>query len=326
MTITHRLPSLAGLFILLTALALPSAMTARADELAIGTASRAGVYYHVGRTLCRLVNAESTRIERCEPLITDGSIANLRALRDGEVPLAVVQSDWQYHAVQGSGPFADAGPDSELRALFSVHSEPFTVVVRTDSGIEHFDDLPGKRINIGNPGSGQRATMETVLTAMGWGLNTFPLVDALPADQQSLALCHDKVQAMVYTVGHPNPSIRQATELCAARIIEVRNDAIDRLVDDNPYYAYTRVPGELYPNNPEPVTTFGVKATLVGSSRLDADLVYELVRIVFDNLDGFRQSHPAFAPLTPELMITDGLSAPLHEGAIRYYEEQGWLE
>lgn len=325
--ITAHCPLLrAGLLLLLLALALPSTPTVRADELAIGTASRAGVYYQVGRTLCRLINAESTSDLTCQPRITDGSIANLRALRDGELLLAVVQSDWQYHAVQGSGPFADAGPDSELRALFSVHGEPFTVVARTDAGIDHFDDLPGKRVNIGNPGSGQRATMETVLDAMGWDAKTFALVDELPADQQSLALCHDKVQAMVYTVGHPNPSIRQATELCDARIIEVRNSAIDRLVDDNPYYAYTRVPGGLYPNNPEPVTTFGVKATLVTSSRLDADQVHELVRIVFDNLDGFRQSHPAFATLSPEVMITDGLSAPLHEGAMRYYAEQGWLE
>lgn len=280
----------------------------------------------MGRALCRLINAESAPDLTCQPRITDGSIANLRALRDGELSLAVVQSDWQYHAVQGSGPFADAGPDSELRALFSVHGEPFTVVARTDAGIDHFDDLPGKRVNIGNPGSGQRATMETVLSLMDWGPDTFALVDDLPADQQSLALCHDRVQAIVYTVGHPNPSIRQATELCDARIVEVRNSAIDRLVDDNSYYAYTQVPGSLYPNNPEPVITFGVKATLVGSSRLDADRVYELVRIVFDNLDGFRQSHPAFAPLTPEIMITDGLSAPLHEGAMRYYAERGWLE
>lgn len=325
--ITAHCPlSRAGLLLLLLALALPSTPTVHADELAIGTASRAGVYYQVGRTLCRLLDARSASELTCQSRITDGSIANLRALRDGELLLAVVQSDWQYHAVQGSGPFAEVGPDPDLRALFSVHGEPFTVVARTDADIGHFDELPGKRVNIGNPGSGQRATMETVLDAMGWNAETFALVDELPADQQSLALCHDKVQAIVYTVGHPNPSIRQATELCASHIIEVRNEVIDRLVDDNPYYAYTRVPGGLYPNNPDPVTTFGVKATLVASSRFDADRAYELVRSVFDNLDGFRQSHPAFATLTSEAMITDGLSAPLHEGAMRYYAEQGWLE
>ncbi|MDX1604584.1 MAG: TAXI family TRAP transporter solute-binding subunit [Candidatus Competibacterales bacterium] len=303
------------------------ALSAWAETLVIGTASRAGVYYQVGRTLCRLVEAgRADHGLSCEARTTDGSIANLRDLRSGALRLAVVQSDWQYHARNGSGPFAEAGPDENLRALFSLHGEPFTVVARNDAGIGTFDDLRGKRVNIGNPGSGQRATMEVVMAAMGWDTGVFVLTDELPADQQSLALCHDKVQAMVYTVGHPNPSVRQATDLCAARIIEVRNEAIDELVAERPYYAYTTVPGGMYPNNPDPVTTFGVKATVVASAELDADTVETLVETVFGQLDSFRQAHPAFANLAPERMIADGLSAPVHEGARRYYQAQGWVE
>lgn len=313
----RRLPGLTAL------LAVVLGFPAMAADITIGTASRAGVYYQVGRAICRLANNNGMS---CEAVATDGSIANLRDIRAGKLLIAVAQSDWQYHAVHGSGPFTDAGPDTALRALFSVHSEPFTVVARTDAGIRTFDDLKGKRVNIGNVGSGQRATMEVVMEAMGWDKSIFALADDLPADQQSLALCHDKVQAMVYTVGHPNPSVEQATDLCGARIIEVQNPAIDRLVSEHPYYAYTQVPGGLYPNTPEPVTTFGVKATVVGSSALDADTVYTLIKTVFDNLDAFRQAHPAFAQLTPERMISDGLSAPLHEGAVRYYREQGWLK
>jgi hypothetical protein len=235
----------------------------------------------------------------------------------------VVQSDWQYHAIHGTSVFAAGGPFEELRALFSVHGEPFTVVARRDAGFTKLDDLEGGRVNLGNPGSGQRATMEVVMQAKGWSEDDFLLAEALPASQQSLALCHDRIQAMVYTVGHPNPSVNQAAELCDAVILEVRDDAIDKLVADNPFYAYTQVPGGIYPGNPDPVTTFGVKATVVSSAAVDAEVIHAVVAAVFDNLDQFKLAHPAFGSLEPATMAADALSAPLHEGAARYFATAG---
>jgi uncharacterized protein len=299
----------------------------QATDITIGTASRAGVYFQVGRAMCRLVNYNSADHGlRCEPLPTDGSIANLRDLRAGDLDLAIVQSDWQYHATQGTGPFQDTGPDEELRALFSVHGEPFTLVARVDANINSLDDLVGKRVNIGNPGSGQRATMEVVMDAKGWTRRSFALANELPAGEQSLALCHDRVQAMVYTVGHPNDSVNQAVDLCDAVVVEVSDSAIDALVENNPYYAYMDIPGNWYPNNPGPVRSFGVKATVIATTRLDEDDAYAIVKTIFDDLDTFRTLHPAFMTLEPEAMIRDGLSAPLHPGAERYYRERGWLE
>ena len=298
-----------------------------AADLSIGTASRAGVYYQVGRALCRLINDNSDAHGlRCETLVTDGSIANLHDLRNGTTNLAVVQSDWHYHAVQGTGPFQSVGPDTELRALFSVHGEPFTLVARDDADIFQLDDLIGKRVNIGNPGSGQRATMGVVMAAKGWTLNDFALANELPAAQQAMALCHDRVQAMIYTVGHPNDSVAQAVRLCDARLVEVSDSTIDTLVDDNPYYAYMEIPGELYTGNPEPVRTFGVKATLVASAQLDEHHAYVVVQTLFENIERFKTLHPAFSALVVEEMLQDGLSAPLHPGAERYYREQGWLQ
>jgi TRAP transporter TAXI family solute receptor len=212
-----------------------------------------------------------------------------------------------------------------LRALFSVHGEPFTVVARRDSGIGELDDLKGKRVNIGNPGSGQRATMEVVMRAKGWTKGDFALAEELPASQQSLALCHNRVQAMVYTVGHPNPSVGKAVGLCDAIIVGVGGPAIDKLVADNPFYALATIPGGMYAGNPDPVRTFGVKATVVSSAEVDADLVYAVVKVVFDNLDKFRKMHPAFGTLAPSAMVKEGLSAPLHEGAVRYFKERGLL-
>jgi len=299
--------------------------TASTEEIVIGTGSLYGVYYQVGRGICRMVARHAEGIQ-CSTVPTAGSLFNLDGVRDGALEFGVVQSDWQYHATRHSGPFAfsDVRYDN-LRALFSVHGEPFTLVARRASGIKTLADLKGRRVNIGNPGSGQRATMEVVMGALGWNSQSFALTQELPASQQSLALCHDRIDAMVYVVGHPNESIRRATVLCGAAIVDVTGPAIDRLVAENPFYSYTVIPGGLYPGNPDDVKTFGVRATVVASADLDADLVYEVVKAVFDNLDAFKRMYPAFGELIPENMVTEGLSAPLHEGAIRYYREKGLM-
>lgn len=308
------------------ALGIGVARPIQAEEIAIGTASRAGVYFQVGQAICRLLNAETAQHGVvCKALPTDGSIDNLRQIRAAKRQLGIVQSDWQYHAVNGTGTFEAVGPDTDLRALFSVHGESFTVVARRDAGIESLDDLKGKRVNIGNPGSGQRATLEVLMAAKGWDKNVFSLANELSASEQSLALCHDRVQAMVYVVGHPNASVAQAVNLCDALIVPVTGPVVDRLLADNPYYARTQVPGGAYKGNPKPVGTFGVKATVVASTRLSPDTAYLLVKTVFENLDDFKKQHPAFANLETADMIKDGLSAPLHDGALRYYREKGWL-
>jgi TRAP transporter TAXI family solute receptor len=297
-----------------------------AAEITIGTGSASGIYYQAGRSICRLVNATTDDHGIiCAPKISDGSIRNLEQVRNADLQLGLAQSDAQYYAYKGSKMFSAAGPDSNLRSLFSLHGEPFTLVARADSGIETFDDLRGKRVNLGNPGSGQHATMDVVMAAKGWDKSVFSLANELPASQQAMALCQNRIQAMVYTVGHPNPSVAHAASVCRSRIIEVKGPEIDRLVADNPFYAYTEVPGGLYAGNPEPVVTFGVKATLVASSTLDAETVYQVVKAVFEKLERMGEMHPAFAGLDPKKMISEGLSAPLHEGARRYYIERGWV-
>ncbi len=313
------------LVIVVSLFAALAAARAGAQDLAIGTGSTAGVYYQVGRAICRLVNREVQGVT-CTALPTAGSLANLGDLREGRLAIAVAQSDWQYHAVQGSGPapYLDGAFD-DLRALFSVHGEPFTLVVRRDSGIRRLADLAGRKVNIGNPGSGQRATMEVVMRAMGWSKADFLYAGELNAAEQSLALCHNRVEAMVYTVGHPNPSVSKAAGLCDATIAAVNGPAIDKLVAENPYYAYTTIPGGMYSSDDADVVTFGVKATVVSTAQVPADLVERVVAAVFDNLEAFKRMHPAFGTLDPATMIRDGLSAELHEGARRYYERAGLL-
>ncbi len=309
----------------LSAMMAPAAI---AEEfITIGTGGVTGVYYPTGGAICRLVNkGRKEHGIRCSVESTGGSVYNINTIREGELEFGVAQSDWQYHAYHGTSKFEDAGPFEDLRAVFSVHAEPFTVVARADSGITTFDDLRGKRVNIGNPGSGQRGTMEVLLEAKGWTTDDLALATELKASEQSAALCDNQIDAMVYTVGHPSGSIQEATTACDSVLVTVDGAAVAGLIDDNDYYRSAMIPGGMYRGNDADVATFGVGATFVTSASVSEDAVYAVVSAVFENIEDFRKLHPAFAHLDPEQMATAGLSAPLHPGAAKYYKEQGWID
>ena len=193
-------------------------------------------------------------------------------------------------------------------------------------GISSFEDLKGKRVNVGNPGSGQRGTMDVVLEAMGWSIGDFALASELKAAEQSAALCDNQIDAMIYTVGHPSGSIQEASTACDSVLVNVTGDAINKLIEDNSFYRSATIPGGMYRGSDNDTTTFGVGATFVTSDAVSEDAVYAVVASVFDNFEDFKKLHPAFANLTPEEMATAGLSAPLHPGAAKYYKEKGWIE
>jgi TRAP transporter TAXI family solute receptor len=312
--------------ILLAFFLLPTlAFAAEERFVSIGTGGLTGVYYPTGGAICRLLNKERRNHGiRCSVESTGGSIFNLNALAGGELDFGVAQSDWQYHAYKGSSKFSDQGGNADLRAVFSIHSEPFTVMARKDSGIAKFADLLGKRVNIGNPGSGQRGTMEVLMKAMDWQKDDFKLVSELKATEQARALCDNKIDAMVYTVGHPNASIKEAATACEARLVPVSGEVVDNMIKDHSYYAAAMIPGGLYRGSDSDTPTFGVKATLVTSAKVDEAVVYQLVKAVFENLDNFRQLHPAFQQLQAADMLK-GNSAPFHPGAVKYYKEAGLM-
>jgi TRAP transporter TAXI family solute receptor len=300
---------------------------AEGSFVTIGTGGVTGVYYPTGGAICRLVN--KSRKEhgiRCSVESTGGSVYNLNAIRAGELDMGVAQSDWQYHAYNGTSQFKDAGPDKDLRAVFSVHPEPFTVVARADSGIKTFADLKGKRVNIGNPGSGQRGTMEELMAAMGWTKDDFKLASELKPDEHSKALCDNKIDAFVYTVGHPAGNIQEAASSCDVVVVDVSGPVVDKLVAENPYYRYATIPGGMYRGTDNDVKTFGVGATFVSSAKVPEETIYYVVKAVFDNFEEFTKLHPAFAILKKEEMVKDGLSAPLHDGAMKYFKEAGLIQ
>ena len=316
-----------GLIAGATLLAADLASAQEQQFITIGTGGVTGVYYPTGGAICRLVNKDrADHGIRCSVESTGGSVYNVNTIRQGELDMGVVQSDVQYKSLAGEGDeFAGQGPFEDLRAVFSVHAEPFTVIARADAGIASFDDLKGKRVNVGNPGSGQRSTMEVLMEAKGWTMDDFALASELKSAEQAQALADNKIDAIVFTVGHPSGSVQEATTTVDAVLVPVSGPEIDQLVEQFPYYSTATIPGGMYRGTDNDVETFGVKATFVSSADVPEEVVYQVTKAVFENFEDFKKLHPAFATLQKEDMVTQALSAPLHPGAEKYYKEAGLL-
>jgi TRAP transporter TAXI family solute receptor len=295
--------------------------------MTIGTGGVTGVYYAAGGAICRLVNKDRAKHNiRCSVESTGGSVFNVNTIKAGELDMGFVQSDVQFNGLKGVGQFKDSGAYPDLRAVFSVHPEPFTVVARKEANVTKFQDFKGKRFNVGNPGSGTRASMDELLGAIGWKTSDFSLASELKADEHGPALCDGKIDGFFYAVGHPSANIQDPTTTCGAKLVSLTGPAIDKLMAGKPYYAKATIPGGLYPNNPQPTETYGVLATVVASAKTPTETVYQVVKAVFDNFEEFKKLHPALANLKEQDMVKAGQSAPLHEGAARYYKEKGWLK
>lgn len=294
--------------------------------ITVGTGGVTGVYYPTGGAICRLVNkGRRDHGIRCSVESTSGSAENIKGIQNGDLEMGIAQSDVQVSALNGVNEFADSGAFTDLRSLFSVHSELIQIVTRADSAIASFDDLKGKRVNLGNVGSGQRATSELLLAQRGWTTETFSKIMELRSAEQSRALCDNQVDAMFFTAGIPNASVKEAAVTCASVLVPLSGPWVDDFLKNNPAYAKGVIPAETYIGTDAPVRTIGPKAVVLTSIKMPDDVAYEIVKAVFENLGDFKTLHPAFEHLTKAEMVKDGLAAPLHPGALRYYQDVGLL-
>ena len=304
----------------------PMAANAQQNFVSIGTGGVTGVYYAAGGAICRLVNKDrAAHGLRCSVESTGGSVFNVNTIKAQELDLGVVQSDVGYNAYNGDGQFKDVGEFKKLRSVFSLHPEPFTVLSRKEAQIKEFDDFKGKRFNVGNPGSGTRASMDQLLAAKKLDPSFFSLASELRPDEHGPALCDGRIDGFIYGVGHPSANIQDPTTTCGAQLVPLTGEAVDALVETYPYYAKATIPGGLYPSNDQDIDTYGVLATFVTSEDVPEATIYTVVKAVFENFDDFKRLHPAFSNLQKEDMVKDGLSAPLHPGAEKYFKEVGLL-
>jgi TRAP transporter TAXI family solute receptor len=306
-------------------LAIAAPATAADKFLTVGTGGIVGVYYPLGGAICRFVNAgRKDHGFRCTVESTGGSVFNINAVMSGDMDIGFAQSDTQYYAMKGEGAFKDK-PQPKLRALFSVYPELVTLVTRQDANIKSFADIKGKRINIGDPGSGTRATTDLVMAAMGIKKEDLKLATELKFVEMAPALCDNKIDAFTFVAGHPNAIFQEAAATCASSIASITGPGIDKLVKDNPFYAKATIPGRMYKGTDNPQPSFGVLATVVASADMPEATAYTITKAVFDNFDDFKKLHPAVANITKESML-EGNTVPFHPGALKYFKEKGLLK
>ena len=291
----------------------------------IGTGGVTGTYYPTGGAICRLVNQtrKATKV-RCSVEATGGSVYNINAIKNQDLDFGVVQSDLAYQAVKGEGAFkGNAVP--KLRAVMAIYPELLTLVTRKDANINKIEDVKGKRINLGNPGSGNEATALVLFEESGIKKSDLKFAGALKAAEMPDGLRDNKIDGYFYMVGHPTANIKDATNSVDAIITPLDGPAVDALIKKYPYFAKADVPGGIYKGNDKPTPTFGVKAVLVTSEDVSDHAVYVVTKSILDNFEEFKTLHPAYAHITKESLL-DGISAPLHKGAEKYYKEAGLIK
>jgi len=296
------------------------------QKLLIATGSKGGAYYPIGRAICKFVNSTKQKSDvECKEMTSAGSILNLRAIQRNKVQFAVAQSDWQHHSYNGTSKFKRYGANKDLRHLFSLHTEPFSVVVRANSGIGQFEDLAKQRVNIGEPGSGHRGTLDAVISAMNWSYKTFASHTELPLNPSATAFCNGSIDAMVLTVGHPSKVIKDLTSKCGGVLVGVAGDTVNGMVKTHPYYSQVSIQSGIYKNMMRDVQTLGLSATLVTSAKVSEKTVYNVVKSVFTNFKKFKNAHQALKHLDKKVMGGLPQSAPVHPGAIAYFKEVGLM-
>ena len=300
----------------------------RAQTLLIGTGPLGSAYNSAGVGLCRyLNNGTKTHGIKCVLKKTGGSEDNVNGILGGvdggELTMGVVQSRWLNQGYNGKGRFEPKGRSPDIRAVFSIHPEPLTVVARTDSGIKHITDLKGKSVGIGAPGTKERDAMDVLMAELGWDKSAFSEVAELNLESQRKALCRGKVDAMVVADGNPSETIRDASMFCDVVLVEVTGPAVDRLVALKNYTIVTTIPGGTYRGTPNDTKTFGSVAMIMSSLQVPHDLIYAATKAVFENFEEFKKLHAAFGNLTKEKMVNEGIQIGMHGGANKYFQEAG---
>ncbi|WP_372572505.1 TAXI family TRAP transporter solute-binding subunit [Ruegeria jejuensis] len=291
-------------------------------KITIGTGGKTGVYFRAGEALCDLSDQTATGL-RCRAKSSGGSFDNLVKLRSNSINLAIARSDWVAQAVNGIGRFNGAGPDKDLRSLYSLHAEPLNIIARRDSGIRSLDDLKGKRVNFG---SWDAPLVQRLLRAKGWESSDFAKVVPATTKKQGKLLCAGEFDAIIYTVGFPSLSIFELTKSCPVRFVDAGDPAINRLVKSSDELSRATIPGGMYRGVDDPVETFGYRASVVTRADIPDAVVYEFVKSTMQDTSKLRSYHPAWHALHPRKMTQDGLVAPLHPGAAKYYRERGWIK
>lgn len=281
-------------------------------------------YFPVANSICRVTNLAGTldSNKRCRVIASTGAVKNVALVRRGRAKFGLTQSDLADGAFRGQGLFAELGAARNLRSVVGLHRETFTILAGPNTNIRSFEDLRGRRIGIGKVGAGHTFTRDIVLDLYGWTISDFDRLLELGPVDQSETLCAGRVDAIIFEAVHPDGLTQEATSRCGANLVHVARAPIDKLFA-RPYYDISLIPGGMYENNPDNTVSFGTQTILVTSAHQPDDVVYAVVKAIFENFEDFRRLHPALVALKRDALVSNEALLPIHPGALRYFREAG---
>ena len=295
------------------------------EFITIGTGGVTGTYYPTGGAICKFVNQYKKESKiRCSVESTDGSLYNLNTLKNGDLDFAIVQSDIVYQASKGIGSFKNE-KFSDLKTIMAIYPELLTLVTKKDANINNLLDIKGKRISLGNSGSGNETTTLSLFDESNIKKSDLKDTLSLSPTEMPEALKNNRIDGYFYMVGHPTVNIKDAASSINVKIVPFEDKILDSLIEKYPYFAKSNIQAGTYKGQTTDISTFGVKAVLVTTENMDDNIVYFLVKAILENFDEFKKLHPAYSNITKESLL-DGLSAPLHDGAKRYFKEVGLIK
>ena len=296
-----------------------------AYDILIGTGEAGSFSHFTGRAISRIINKQFDDLQ-CTVVPAASQVHNLTNLQGGSLDICLVDSRTLYDAVAGKGSFQflDITYDS-LRDVVAVYDIPISFVVNSREKVDSLDDLKGKRINAGAPGSPQHFMVKTVMKVKNWSEEDFSLIEELSPShsQDTMAFCHGAIQAMVHIGVHPDPALQQLFRLCQARLLNIGQADIEILLRAHPAFIKTEIAADTYPSFPVGITTFGTKMKLIASDSLDEETVYNLLDALYRGRKYLKSAHPALGALAERSWEKPNAGLELHSGAVKFFSKQG---
>lgn len=308
-----------SILLLVTAMMLASCSKNAKKDYILATGGTGGTYYPFGGAIANIWN---TKIENMNVTAqaTGASAENLRLINKGEAEYAIVQNDVMDYAYNGTDLFAGEKL-ANIMTIGTLYPEVVQIAVSKDSGIKSIADFKGKRISVGDAGSGVEFNAKQIME--GYGLTFDDIKKSnLSFKESAEGIQNGTLDGCFVTAGVPNAALQELAFTAGLTLVPVDGEAAKKICEKYGYYTQTTIPGGTYKGTDDDTPALAIKATLAVSSKLDEQTVYEMTKALFENLDELATAHAKGKEVSAKAAVT-GVSVPFHPGAKKYFKEIG---
>jgi uncharacterized protein len=288
------------------------------EFLSIVTGGTGGVYFPYGGGMSTVINRYVPYL-RATAEVTGASVENTRMISEKTAELALIMNDVGFQAYNGEGRFE--GDPQPIRTVFQMYPHHYHVVVLANSNVQKIEDIRGKRVSIGAPGSGTEFKTDLVLTSLGIDYEEFT-VSRLPFAETGADLRDGRIDVGIWDVAAPTSSVMEITATRDIRLISFSEEEIKKITSEYPFYSRFEMPAGTYPKQDQPIVNPSVWNSVICHVDYPEDYVYDIVKSIFENIDHLVAIHHFAKFTTPENTIEHS-ALPLHPGAIKYFKELG---